>query len=117
MKRFPRIPRLFSALCCVLAAVCAWISAAPAAAADDETVPTYRVGYIAVPGFFTKSQDGHYRGSGYEYLEQLATYADCRFEYVDLTGVRTSTSRRNGTVDLLVGSSSRDIKGKATYRL
>ena len=106
MKRILRIPRLFSALCCFLAAVCAWISAAPTAAADDETVPTYRVGYIAVPGFFTKDKAGTFRGSGYEYLEQLATYADCRFEYVDLTGVRTSTSLLDGTVDLLVGSTS-----------
>ena len=88
--------RLLCALCC-LVALCFLPSGASAA-------DSYRVGYISVPGFFTQDASGHYRGSGYEYLEQLATYAGCQFEYVDLTRTDTTTALLSGDVDLLIGS-------------
>lgn len=66
--------------------------------------PTYRVGYISVPGFLTKDPSGHYRGTGYEYLEQLSIYAGCHFEYIDLSRKNTSKELLDGHVDLLVGS-------------
>ena len=94
--------RLFLALFVLL---CLLASAPlPRAAADEPAVPTYRVGYISVPGFLTKDADGHYRGSGYEYLEQLAIYAGCRFEYIDLSHTNTSMELLAGNVDLLIGS-------------
>lgn len=94
--------RLFLALIALLCLLAA--APLPSAAADEATVPTYRVGYISVPGFLTKDADGHYRGSGYEYLEQLAVYAGCRFEYIDLTHTNTSLNLLAGNVDLLIGS-------------
>ncbi len=94
--------RLFLALIALLCLLAA--APLPSAAADEATVPTYRVGYISVPGFLTKDADGHYRGSGYEYLEQLAVYAGCRFEYIDLTRTNTSLNLLAGNIDLLIGS-------------
>lgn len=93
--------RLFLAL---IALLCLLAFPLPRAAADETAVPTYRVGYIRVPGFLTKDADGHYRGSGYEYLEQLAIYAGCRFEYVDLSQSSTEAALLAGNVDLLIGS-------------
>lgn len=87
--------RAFFALLLLLAA------ALPARAA----VPVYRVGYTPTPGFFTRAQDGSYRGSGYAYLEELSLYAGCRFDYVELPLGQEFDRLRAGDVDILVGSS------------
>lgn len=87
--------RAFFALLLLLAA------ALPARAA----VPVYRVGYTPTPGFFTRAQDGSYRGSGYAYLEELSLYAGCRFDYVELPLGQAFDRLRAGDVDILVGSS------------
>ena len=89
--------RAFFALLLLLAA------AAPACAA----AAVYRVGYTPTPGFFTRAQDGSYRGSGYAYLEELSLYAGCRFDYVELPLGQEFDRLRAGDVDILIGGSGK----------
>lgn len=89
---------LFRALCTLLLLLAA---AAPACAAAT----VYRVGYTPTPGFFTRTQDGSFHGSGYAYLEELSLYAGCRFDYVELPLGQEFDRLRAGEVDVLVGGS------------
>lgn len=43
---------------------------------------TFKVGYVKNTGFLKESREGHKIGYGYEYMEFLANYAHCKFEYV-----------------------------------
>ena len=89
---------LLRALCTLLLLLAA---AAPACAA----AAVYRVGYTPTPGFFTRTQDGSFHGSGYAYLEELSLYAGCRFDYVELPLGQEFDRLRAGEVDVLVGGS------------
>ena len=94
------IHRVLASICCFLAALACF--AAPSIAQDAQDV--YRVGSIAVPGFFTQDASGRYRGYGYDYLEALATYAGCSFEYYNLGNMDETIALDQGDVDLVIGS-------------
>ena len=61
-----------------------------------------RVGYIPGTGFVEEDFAGHLVGYGYEYMEFLANYMRCRFEYVPLYSWAECGEKLNsGEIDIL----------------
>lgn len=46
-------------------------------------IGTVKVGYVKDTGFVEENHPGHKVGYGYEYMEFLSNYANCKFEYVE----------------------------------
>ena len=70
-------------------------------AAPFEITPL-KVGYIINTGFFEEDWTGHYRGSGYEYMESLSNYGRWSFEYVPYKNwLELGESLQSGVVDVI----------------
>lgn len=98
MKKLPGMGRFISIYAVMLMLV-GLFSATPHASADSR--PTLKVGYIDVPNYISKGEDGYYSGFIYDYLEAISVYGGYRFEYVP--GTPTDCIRRMmaGEIDLV----------------
>ncbi len=52
--------------------------------ANDSSKPieTFKVGYVVDTGFLYEDRPGHIVGYGYEYMQFLANYMHCKFDYI-----------------------------------
>ncbi len=89
MKRFP-----FAAIFLLILLLCV-----PTASGQER--PTLRVGYMDVPNYISRGEDGYFRGFIYDYLQSVANYAGYRLEFVE--GLPTESIHRlfSGEVDLV----------------
>lgn len=63
-----------------------------------------KVGYVKNTGFLAEDRPGHKVGYGYEYMEFLANYAHCKFEYVEYEHWKDLTEAiGRGEVDVAPG--------------
>ena len=68
----------------------------------DRDGVTLRVGYVPNTGFIYEDFPGHKCGYGYEYMEFLANYMHCRFEYVpSYSWVECGEKLNSGEIDIL----------------
>lgn len=64
-------------------------------------IETFKVGYIKGLGFLYEDIPNHKTGYGYEYMEFLANYAHCKFEYVEAESWEDLISKLGkGEIDL-----------------
>ena len=76
----------------------------PTEAELSKFIGTVKVGYVQGTGFLEEDRPGHKIGYGYEYMEFLANYAHCKFEYVEFekwTDLTAAIGR--GEVDVAPG--------------
>lgn len=77
-----------------------FFASVPTASAADHNLPLLRVGYSDVPGYISKGEDGYFRGFIYDYLEAIAVYAGCRFQYVEARPIECIEMMMRGDLDL-----------------
>lgn len=70
--------------------------------ASDER-RTVRVGYYINDGFQSKDENGNYNGYGYEYITELAKYANWELEFIEHDFPSCLEMLENGDIDLLAG--------------
>lgn len=69
--------------------------------APPNTAETVKVGYVKGSGFLYEDIAGHQTGYGYEYMEFLANYAHCDFQYVEFDdGESLIDSMARGEIDV-----------------
>lgn len=85
-----------------LSLMLAAVLCAPAFASEKKQ--TVRVGFFEMEGFFHKDGDGGYDGYGYEFMVEMAKYANWELEFVegDFDGLQYKLAD-DKTVDLLLG--------------
>ena len=67
-------------------------------------IGTVKVGYVKDTGFLKEDRPGHKVGYGYEYMEFLANYAHCNFDYVEFENWKSLTEAiGRGEVDVAPG--------------
>ncbi|MDO4182846.1 MAG: transporter substrate-binding domain-containing protein [Coriobacteriia bacterium] len=97
-KRVSRVLTWLLAAACLLCA----LVALPAAAYADDAPKKVRVGYFPTKNFFEGAADGaEKRGYGYDYLQEVAHYANWEYEYVYDTWPNLYDMLRQGEIDLL----------------
>ena len=72
-----------------------------AAAAEEETQVTLKVGYIDYHGFINRDADGEYTGYAVEYLNKISEYTGFQYEYVYGSWPDLMEQLKNGEIDLL----------------
>lgn len=60
-----------------------------------------KVGYFLYDGYQNKSADGTYSGYGYDYLQQIAVYADVQLEFVEGTWAQCLQWLQDGSIDTM----------------
>lgn len=91
--------RIFSL---VLAVVLIILVLIPAGAVADGEKRVVRVGWFShVP--LQMNEDGVYSGYNYDYLQELAEFADWEYEYVETTVAEALSMLQNGEIDLVGG--------------
>ncbi|MDO5562294.1 MAG: transporter substrate-binding domain-containing protein [Synergistaceae bacterium] len=63
-----------------------------------------RVGYFSLPGYHEQDKDGRRSGYGYEYLQEMAKFADWTYEYVPCTWSDAQRLLKAGEIDLLTSA-------------
>ncbi|WP_283674660.1 response regulator [Butyricicoccus sp. Marseille-Q5471] len=71
----------------------------PAFAAEDKKL--IRVGYMGYEDFISLNQDGVLAGYGVEYFNEIAKYADVRYEYIQGTWADNLKKLENHEIDLV----------------
>ena len=62
---------------------------------------TYKVGYMPEIGFLYQDIPGHNTGYGYEYMEFLANYMNCKFKYVPVVSWEEMSEKlQSGEIDM-----------------
>ncbi len=71
----------------------------PVSAAQEPEI--VRVGYFIHDGYQNKAEDGTYSGYGYDYLQEIAQYANIQYEYVEGSWTDCLQWLRDGKIDMV----------------
>ena len=92
--------RMFVVLC--MAAAVLWAGIPKQIDAAQNEKKTVRIGYLGYEGFITQPIDGDYSGYGVEFLDEIASYTNWKYEYVYGTLESQLENLRTGRVDFIM---------------
>lgn len=92
--------RLFFVTC--MAVMIFWMGMPQQVEAAQGEKRTVRIGYLGYEGFITQTIDGDYSGYGVEFLDEIASYTNWKYEYVYGTLESQLENLRTGRVDFVM---------------